>query len=466
MGAAYKEGPRLNTPLKRRPAQFGLQITRRAFLKAGLSTTGLLATAPFWCAAKEKTEASDTEILSEAQSRIEKLRKGEGRIAVRSARGGGIPGVPITIEQLRHEFLFGCNLFQFEHCATPDQEEQYRSRFAALLNYCTLPFYWATYEPTRGNPDYATTDQALEWTRANQITAKGHPLVWDHPAGSPKWLPEDRDAIEHLSSRRVRDLVSRFKDRIGIWDVVNEATHLPQHVNKTQMAEWGAAVGPVAYTTQALRTARAANRQALLVVNDYRTDNNYLELLKRLRFNGRPLYDIAGIQSHMHNGLWPLHKPWELCNTYGKLSRAIHFTESTILSGPRTGPGQSWGETTAEGEAKQAEYTANLYTVLFAHEAVHAITWWDFSDYHAWQSAPAGWLRKDMSPKPVYDHLHDLIKRRWWTTIRGQTGPKGNFVTRAFFGTYRITVEPPNSQPLVRIVQWRRGEPNVFSIRS
>jgi GH35 family endo-1,4-beta-xylanase len=373
--------------------------------------------------------------------------------------------VPIRIEQLRHDFLFGCNLFNFGHCANPEQEEVYRQRFAALLNYCTLAFYWATYEPRRGQPDFPYTDQVLEWTRANGIIPKGHPLVWDHPAGSPEWLPNDPTQIQQLSDARVNQLVSRYQGRINIWDVVNEATHLPEHVNKTKVADWGATLGSNRYTMQALRIARAANRQAQLVVNDYRTDQPYYDLLKNLQVNGKFLYDITGIQSHMHDGLWPLQKAWDISDNYGRLNRALHFTESTVLSGPRTGPGENWGSTTPDGEAKQADYTASFYTMLFAHPAIHAITWWDFSDYRAWQRAPAGWLREDMSPKPVYHRLMDLIKHQWWTNLSGETGPRGNFVTRGFYGTYRITVEPPNRPPLTRTVHWQRGQANVFAFR-
>jgi GH35 family endo-1,4-beta-xylanase len=373
--------------------------------------------------------------------------------------------VPIRIEQLRHDFLFGCNLFQFGHCDNPEHEQQYRQQFAALLNYCTLGFYWATYEPRRGQPDYEYTDQVLDWTRANGIICKGHPLVWDHPAGSPQWLPDNSNEIQQLSDARVQQLVSRFRGRINIWDAVNEATHLPSHVNNTKMANFGTAIGPVPYTSRPLRIAKAANPKAMLVVNDYRTDQSFYQLLNSLQVNGHFLYDVTGIQSHMHDGLWPLKKAWDLCDNFGKLNRAIHFTEITVLSGPRTGPGDSWGATTPEGEGKQADYTTSYYTMLFAHPSIHAITWWDFSDYNAWKGAAAGWLRKDMSPKPIYHRLTDLIKRQWWTKLEGQTGPRGNFITRAFFGTYRITVHPPNSPPLTRIVQWQRGQDNVFAFR-
>jgi GH35 family endo-1,4-beta-xylanase len=108
----------------------------------------------------------------------------------------------------------------------------------------------------------------------------------------------------------------------------------------------------------------------------------------------------------MHDHTWPLRRVWDHCETYAKLGAPLHFTETTVVSGPRRGPGESWGPTTSELEAKQADYVAKLYTTLFAHPAVQGLTWWDFSDKGAWQGAAAGFLREDMSPKPVYDQCH------------------------------------------------------------
>jgi GH35 family endo-1,4-beta-xylanase len=261
----------------------------------------------------------------------------------------------------------------------------------------------------------------------------------------------------------VRDTVSRFKDQINVWDIVNEATHLPDKANQTTMARYGLEIGRVRYAGEPLKIARAANRNTLLLMNDYRTDRAYYELLKKLQEHGKYLFDVAGIQSHMHGGVWPLHQAWDICDGYSNLARPLHFTEITILSGPNHG--STYGETTPEGEANQAEKTVNFYRTLFGHPSIQAITWWDFSDYHAWQGAPAGWLRKDMSPKPVYDKLMSLIKGEWWTRIDGHTGPRGNFLTRAFYGTYKITVEPPGAPPITRQVQWERGQPNTFVFR-
>jgi endo-1,4-beta-xylanase len=439
-------------------------VNRRTFLRAGASTAALLLSQPAWCVQRGKAEPTDEEVLAQTKARIEQHRKGDGTITVRNAKGEAIRGAKVQVEQLRHDFLFGCNFFMFGRCGKPELEEQYRQRFTALLNYCTLGFYWARYERERGKPHYDYTDQATAWTREHSITCKGHPLVWDHPAGSPAWLPNDSKEIERLSTTRAREIISRYQGRIDIWDVVNEPTHLADKPNQTKMADWAAALGAVPYVAEHLKVARAANPQATLLVNDYRLEPAYYRILDSLRDNGRLRFDTVGIQSHMHDGVWPLRKVWDTCDTYSKLGLPLHFTESTIVSGPRNGPGENWGETTATGGARQAEQTVNLYAALFAHPAVQAVTWWDFSDLGAWQGAAAGWLRRDMSPKPVYERMTSLIKGEWWTKTEATTNASGEVKARAFFGTHRITAQLPSGQSITKEVQWQRGQQNRFEL--
>jgi GH35 family endo-1,4-beta-xylanase len=395
---------------------------------------------------------------------MERHRKGVVVVKVADAAGKPLTGARVSFEQLRHEFLFGCNLFLFARCADHGQEEEYRRRFAELFNYCTLGFYWASYEFERGRPSYDYTDRVLEWTNQQGILCKGHPLVWDHPAGSPRWLPDDPGEIEQLVRERVASTVSRYRQRIDFWDVVNEATHLPDRVNKTKMAAWGDALGPIPYVAEPLRTARASNPHATLLVNDYRTDPTYYRILSSLRDKQGFLMDAVGIQSHMHEGPWPLHKLYEVCERYAKLRLPLHFTETTILSGSPEKQTDAWGQTNAEMEATQAEHAAAFYTMLFAHPAVQAVTWWDFSDYHAWQNAPAGLVRDDMSPKPAYELLLKLIKQRWWTRAETRTNDSGMCELRGFYGHYRVSVEDSRGRKSASEVQVQRGKSNVVTV--
>ena len=79
--------------------------------------------------------------------------------------------------------------------------------------------------------------------------------------------------------------------------------------------------------------------------------------------------------------------------------------------------------------------------MLFSHPAVEAITWWDFSDRNAWQGAPAGFLRADMTAKPAYDRLLGLVKGQWWTRASGRSDADGRYDFRGFLGRYRVTVK-------------------------
>jgi hypothetical protein len=50
--------------------------------------------------------------------------------------------------------------------------------------------------------------------------------------------------------------------------------------------------------------------------------------------------------------------------------------------------------------------------------------------------APAGLVRADLTPKPVYKRLHRLIRERWWTEARGHTDRDGRLAFRGFCGDY------------------------------
>lgn len=403
------------------------------------------------------------QILATAKERIKQYRMSDVEISVRRNNGEPIHGAEVELEQKRHAFLFGCNIFRFGRLQDAKLEELYREYFAAMFNYATLGFYWASYERVHGMPNYKYTDMVLEWCEGHGITCKGHPLSWDSQASSPdNWLPDDIAEIEYLSTERVRQIVSRYAGRIDIWDVVNEPTDLSRF--KTKMNAFANKLGAVAYTALHLRVARTANPKAILLVNDYRVDDAYLRILQQLKDDGgKWLFDAIGIQSHMHGGVWSVERVWQVCEHFSKLGLPIHFTETTIVSGSRIGG--RWGETTPEGEERQAQATEQFYTVLFSHPSVQAITWWDFSDNGAWMGAPAGWLRKDMSPKPVYERMMALIKGEWWTKAKGVTDANGLWHWRAFLGDYELTVRTPDGRMIKKDLRVERSAKNSFEVK-
>ncbi|MCS7222954.1 MAG: endo-1,4-beta-xylanase [Armatimonadetes bacterium] len=389
----------------------------------------------------------NAQFFAQAQERIERHRKTQLHLDLRRKDGKPVTRAEIKGQQKRHHFLFGSNIFMWGRFPDADSEEKYRQAFAEVLNYATLPFYWAFYEPKRGQPIHDYIVRVAEWCQQNGITCKGHPLVWDHEASSPSWLPDDLEEVRRLSLQRVRDIVSRFQGLIDIWDVVNEPTDLTRF--NTTMNRLAQKMGAVPFTLEALQEARRAGPKATLLVNDYRTDPAYYEILSVLKEKQAP-FDVVGIQSHMHAGVWKNERIWDVCQTYQKLSLPLHFTETTILSGKRKGEG--WEESTPEGEEWQAQETERFYTMLFSHPAVTAITWWDFADQGAWMDAPAGWLRKDLSPKPVYERMKELIKKRWWSSFAGVTDEQGRLTASVFKGEYQVVIKTPSGDVLTKTV--------------
>lgn len=404
-------------------------------------------------------------LWQQAAERIQKHRQREAIVQVVDRKGKPVADAQLRFEQTRHAFLFGCNIFAWGRTGDDQREAAYRERFADVFNFATLPFYWASYERQQGKPDHERTRQIAEWCREQGITRKGHPLAWNH--ADPPWLPSETQTAFNLQLQRIDDCVSRLDGMIDIWDVVNEATHFDRDEFKRRaprMTDMWSDVGQIEFTRRCMQAARAANEDAVLLINDYRVDAAYERVIQQLvDQDGRRLYDVIGIQSHQHGGAWSNAKIWEVCERFARFGVPLHFTETTFVSGPRPRGDEPWNSTT-EGEDRQASDVERFYTMLYSHPAVEAITWWDFSDLHAWQGAPAGFLRKDMSPKPAYDKLHALIKERWWTRVDGNTDQEGRTSLRATCGDYRLTVTSHGKQVFEGDLRVLRDNDNVFTI--
>jgi len=382
-------------------------------------------------------------ILAGAERRIEQHRKGDITVVVVDGNDP-VVGATVQVEQTSHEFLFGCNAYALRPGSAPPAGEKsalqqaYQQRFAALFNYATLPFYWGTYEPERGKPQREALTAMARWCADHGIRPKGHPLVWHEVV--PAWAPQTVAELTPLLRARVQSIVSGFAGLIDTWDVINESTVSPEVDNV--VGHWVKELGPVNAAGEAISWARKSNPRAMLIVNDFNTSPAYEAQIRGL-IDAKRAPDAIGIQSHMHWGEWPLERAWEVCETFGRFGIPIHFTETTVLSGrlrsPKWEPKSGDWPSTMSGERRQAAYVERFYRVLFSHPAVAAITWWDFSDREAWQGAPAGLLRADMSPKPAYERLLRLVKTKWWTQVKGRTGPDGEMHCRGFYGRYRIT---------------------------
>ena len=406
--------------------------------------------------ASGETPITGAEISGGAAARIEKYRKGDATVLVVDAAGKPVAGAEVTIEQTSHAFLFGCNIFNwaeddknlwYKKPLNDEVQTNYRARFAELFNYATLPFYWHFYAPAQDQTRQTYLESVAKWCREKGIATKGHPLMWNYV--DPTWLPNDKAAIGKLQVERVKDIVPRFKGLIDKWDVANELADFSSGGKGDKApkitAMWAKDRMPVA--RDCFLAAREANPGALLLINDFKTDESYEKVLLGLADDhGKPLYDVIGLQSHQHSGVWSDQKLWDTCERFAKFGVPLHFTEMTILSGRRM-PGaakNAEGEETwvsaPHDEETQAKDVVREYTLLFSHPSVEAITWWNLIDGFAWMGAPAGLLRKDGTPKPAYTSLQKLIHETWCTRTSANSDAQGQVHVRGFYGNYHVTV--------------------------
>jgi len=392
---------------------------------------------------------SDEDPLSgkAVDARIARHRTAEVTLTVRGGDGKPLGGAEVAVEMVRHKFLFGANMFAHEQLGKDELNRKYSKRFSELLNFATLPFYWGMYEH-KASPERPTQIKQVtamaKWCKAQGIATKGHPLCWQEV--EPKWLKgKPTDEVRKLQVARIEREVKDFHGLIDTWDVLNEVVVMPKFNRKGQVALRNLVrkLGQIELIGECFAAARKTNPRATLLLNDYQLGSSYEKLIKDSLARGVTI-DAIGLQSHMHSRYRGAKWAWSVCERFKKFKKPLHFTELTILSGDLKKDNDwftrrpDW-RSTPEGEKRQSAQVAELYRLLYSHPSVEAITWWDFSDARSWQGAPAGLVRKDMSPKPAYTALMKLVKGDWWMApTKFKTDAEGKITFRGHLGTYKV----------------------------
>ena len=385
---------------------------------------------------------------------IKKTRSAQAEVTVLKAYNSPLAHKEVVITQTNHKFLFGIagfDIVQANGDLGGDEKEQVDRRvdkLTALFNYVTLPFYWARFEPQRGQPITASLMKAAQWCADHHLLVKGHPLCW-HTL-TPDWLLSMSNAdILQAQIARIRREVGGFRGLINNWDVINEAVIMPifdKYDNGiTRICK---ELGRIKTIKAMFDAARAANPTAILLLNDFDISPAFDILVEGCLEAGIQI-DAVGIQPHMHQGYWGVEKTMQVLEHFSRFNLPIHFTETTLVSGQLMPPEivdlndyqvADW-PTTPVGEDRQAREVIQHYKTLFAHPLVAGITWWDLSDGN-WLNAPAGLIRKDSSSKPAYDALIGLVRGDWWLApTRLDTDGDGRVHFTGFLGEYELSYE-------------------------
>ena len=422
---------------------------------------------------------------------IETYRKGDAVITVLGEKGQPLPGVAVKATQKNHAFRFGANIFMLEEFAEPEKNETYKQRFAELFNMATVPFYWNTLEPERGKPRYEkdspkvyrrpAPDLCVEFCQKHGIEPREHGLAYEFYF--PSWLYDASvEEIKEELEKRYAEVAKRYAGTMPTIEVTNEMCWLK---GKTKIYD------EPDYVEWCFKLAEKYFPNNQLCINDFtryswrdggRTTDRYYAYIEANMLRGARI-DAIGMQYHL------FHKPEELyektrqlldprqlykhMDLYGRFGKPLQITEVTV-------PAYSWEE---EDELLQAETIEWLYSVWFSHPNVEQIIYWNLVDgyAHFWDPDPAkikasqgnmaigenvyygGLLRFDLSPKPAYFKIKELLQQRWHTETEVQTDESGVLSFRGFYGEYELEIRM-GDRTVTRTVQLSSKSDNTITL--
>ena len=399
---------------------------------------------------------------------IEKYRKGYANITVRDTKGNPVPDSKIKFNQKSHEFKFGANLFMLDELETKEKNEAYKKYFSNTFNMATLPFYWDATEPEKGMTRYdkdsvklyrrPPIDLCIEFCEQHGIEPREHALAYG--GFFPKWLynasvNEAKSALK----KRYGQISKRYKDKIPTIEVTNEM-EWPEaktaFYNEPDFVEW------------CFKMAEKYFPSNQLVINEHtglswgdrcRATDKYYAYTEAAILKGARI-DAIGMQYHMFYNIEEedektrqyynpenLYKHMDLYSNFGK---PIQVTEVTI-------PAYSNDE---EDERVQAEIIEKLYSIWFSHPNVEQIIYWNLVDgyAHLWDPDPekikksqgdmtlgenyyyGGLLRFDLTPKPAYYTIKNLIQNKWHTETEITADNEGRAGFKGFYGEYDVEI--------------------------
>ena len=132
--------------------------------------------------------------------------------------------------------------------------------------------------PEENRYAWERADRIIEFAEANGLMMRGHTLCWHAQTGA--WMFVDslgNPASKELALQRLEDhiktVVSRYKGRIYAWDVLNEViTDSDTAKSIYRMTPWLRICGEE-YIAKIFQWAHEADPDAILVYNDYNTEN-------------------------------------------------------------------------------------------------------------------------------------------------------------------------------------------------
>ena len=320
-------------------------------------------------------------------------------INVKAASEFTRPGVPLRQLATQRNLLMGFASIQgFHHL--PDgaiYAEIASEEFDLLTTENSLK--WDLVNPLPGEYRWASADNQVLFAQSHRMAVHGHTLVWHRQI--PNWVSVSDVAEREIHMREYIDRVlSRYRDDIRIWDVVNEAF---EDDGRFRNSPWFEAMGEQ-FIEIAFRQARASAPSATLLYNEYDVSwkgpksTAMINMLRDLQAKDTPI-DGVGFQMHLFTKFDKFSEVAETFQTIADMGLDIYITELDIA--------MESDDTTGE----QAAVYQQVLSLCLDQPRCKAFQTWGFTDMYSW--------RRDYKPllldeayqvKPAYLALQQQLR--------------------------------------------------------
>ena len=301
---------------------------------------------------------------------------------------------------------------------------------------------WVQIHPDEDRWNWAPADQFVDFGTNHDMHIVGHTLVWHSQVPRSVFLDERGHPVskERLTARmenHIATVVGRYRNRIRIWDVVNEA--IDEDEKGWRQTQWLRILGPT-YMERAFQLAHDADPKAHLIYNDYNEHNpgrrNFLaERIRDYKRRGIPIHGV-GFQGHIGLDYPDLREYEASIEAIAAQGLKVHVTELEVDVLPRpsafTGAEISAVEKYAdklnpyvsglpkEVEQQQIDRYKRFFELLLKHrDKIQRVTFWGMHDGESWKNNfpvrgrtnhPLLFDRK-LNRKPVYEAVAALGRR-------------------------------------------------------
>jgi endo-1,4-beta-xylanase len=349
---------------------------------------------------------------------------------------------------------------------SPEQVKQDVALVKAQFNQLVAEneMKWALIHPRPGPDgyDFGAADAFVNFGLSNQMHLAGHTLVWH--SQTPNWVfagtnppppgvtntasrpfadtnapgtnrfgrgrfgpgfgggfgrfTGPRASREELLQRmreHIHTVVGRYKGKIKVWDVVNEAL-ADNGTNILRTSLWTEIIGPD-FIAKAFQYAHEADPDAILRYNDYSLENpekrrKLIALIKSLQGQKVPVHAI-GSQAHV-NVSTTFEVMDQALTEMATLGLPIHITELDVNSaqgGQRSfgadianNAATTEGDLVSDVDRKLADAYAGIFRAFLKHDqSVAVVTFWGPNDANSWRASGKPLLFDGNSqPKPAF----------------------------------------------------------------